>query len=153
MSLSRWKDNPFAFPKRDPELQEQQEWLKKRAIAVDVYRSTGDTTLAEDIGAFPEQPRQMWMYNGYIFHVVRTSEESAYVGLLCNHGYHDIVIIGLTEHIPHELLVGRPVSGSAKYEVASLAEGLERAADMLILECSEEMDKRIVRQLDEFFDS
>ena len=50
-------------------------------------------------------------------------------------------------------LWGVPVSGSAKYEVASLAEGLERAADMLILECSEEMDKRIVRQLDEFFDS
>ena len=85
--------------------------------------------------------------------MVRTSEESAYVGLLCDHGFHDIVIIGLTEHNPPELLVGRPSSGTPKYEVSSLAEALEQAAGMMITECSEEMDERIVRQLDEFFDS
>ena len=145
---SRWTDNPFRDPNATPE---QIERLEKRNDATRIFHETGDTTMAEDIGLFPPQPRRMWECKGFLFHVVRKSAAAAYVGLKCDDHYHKIVVIGLTEREPHELLVGRVEEGSSKYGVESLEQALEQATDLIIDECSQDLEPRFVKQLDEFF--
>ena len=145
---SRWTDNPFRDPKATPE---QIERLEKRAEANRIYRETGDTTMVEDTGLFPPKPRRVWEYKGFQFHVVRKSEAAAYVGLKCDDHYHKIVVIGLTEWEPHELLVGRIEEGSSKYGVESLEQALAQSADLIVDECPRGLERRFVKQLDEFF--
>ena len=126
------------------------EWLEKRNAATQVFHETGDTTMAEDIGLFPSQPRRMWEYGGFTFHVVRKSEDSAYVGLKCDDHYHKIFVIGLTESEPRKLLVDRADEGH-KYGVGSLEQALEQAGDLIIEECPQGLERRFVKQLDDFF--
>ena len=145
---SRFTDNPFRNPNATPE---QIERIEKRAAATRIYRQTGDTTKAEDSGLFPLKPRRMWEYKGSQFHVVRKSEAAAYVGLKCDDHYHNVVVIGLTESEPHELLVGRTEETSPKYAVESLEQALAQSADLIIDECPRGLERRFVKQLDEFF--
>ena len=147
MSNSRWTDNPF----RQPGLsQEQLDWLNKKNEATRIFQLTGDTTMAEDIELFPSRPRRLYEYAGHTFHVVRTSEDSAYIGLQCSeHQYHSIYIIGLTEN-EKSLLVGQPVENHPKYEVYSLTEALEQGAKQLHKDCTMSADN-LKQQLDDFF--
>ena len=145
---SRFTDNPFRDPNATPE---QIERIEKRAEAMRIYRETGDTTVAEDSGLFPLKPRRMWEYKGFQFHVVRKSDAAAYVGLKCDDHYHKIVVIGLTEWEPHELLVGRIEEGSSKYGVESLEQALAQSADLIIDECPRGLERRFIKQLDDFF--
>ena len=137
----RWTDNPFRRPNLTPE---QLAWIETRNVAMRVYHDMGDTRLAEDIGLFPKRPRRMYFYAGHEFHVVRSSEDSAYIGLWCPTHIHKIYIIGLTED-EKSLLVGRPEAGQPKYEVSSFEEGVEHGARLLLQDCPLE------KQMDDFF--
>ena len=140
---SRWTDNPF----RQPGLTaEQLEWLDKRDKATRIFQETGDSTMAEDIGLFSPKPRKMWVHGGRQFHVVRKSEDAAYMGLRCPTHFHKILIIGLLEN-ETELIIGRPDKGEAKFSVNSLEEALEVGANLLLQECPSGFRK----QLDDFF--
>ena len=145
---SRWTDNPFRSPNLTPE---QIERLDKRGEAMRIFRATGDTTLAQDRGWFPKKPRRMWEYKGLLFHVVRTAESAAYVGLKCDDRYYKIVVIGLTDWEPHELLVGRVDKDSPKYEAESLEQALQQAAELIIDEIPGGPERRLIKQLDDFF--
>ncbi len=93
----------------------------------------------------------MWEYKGSQFHVVRKGEAAAYVGLKCDDHYHKIVVIGLTEWEPHELLLGRIEEGSSKYGVESLEQAFTQSADLIIDECPRGLERRFIKQLDDFF--
>lgn len=47
---SRWTDNPFQPPNASPELLE---WYEKRDRAIQIWRETGDDSMAIEIGLFP----------------------------------------------------------------------------------------------------
>ena len=142
---SRWTDNPFRQPGLTPE---QEQWLELRDTATRIFQETGDSTMAEDIGLFPRQPRRTWLQGGRQFHVVRKSEDAAYMGLKCPTHFHKILIIGLLED-ETELIIGRPDKGEAKFSVNSLEEALEVGANLLLRECPSGFRK----QLDDFFDA
>lgn len=51
-NTSRFTDNPF----RQPGLsREQLVWLAKRDEAMKIYRESGDSTMAQEIGLFPKE--------------------------------------------------------------------------------------------------
>ena len=100
--------------------------------------------MAEDIGLVPERPRRMWTYANHTFHIIRTSEDSALMGLWCPSHIHATYIIGLTED-ESSLLVGRREAESPKYEVSSFQEALEQGAQLMLHGCP------LTKQLDDFF--
>ena len=51
-ALKRFSDNPFRDPNLTPE---QVARIEKRNEALRIYRETGDTSLAEEIGLFPRR--------------------------------------------------------------------------------------------------
>ena len=140
---SGWQDSPL----EDSVSPEQREWLDKRNKATRVFHETGDSTMGEDIGLFPRRPRRMWSHEGRQFHVVRKSEEAAYIGLRCPTHFHKIFIIGLLED-ETELIIGRPNEGEPKFSVNSLEDALKVGANQLLQECPAGFRK----QLDDFFD-
>ena len=144
-AASRWTDNPFRDPNATPE---QLEWLKKRDKAINVYQATGDSVMAEDIGLFPKQPRRRYEYGGRVFHVVRTSRDSAFIGLSCSMHSHKICQIGLTED-ELELLVGQTGVGAPKYRVYSVSEALEKGAELILADCT--TVQQLEDQLNDFF--
>lgn len=129
---------------------ERRELIEKRKEATRIFHETRDATPAEDAGLFPPKPRRLWSYRGFVFHVSRTSEDAAYIGLRSDsHGFHSVYIVGLSED-EKALYVGRPSSESPPRRVYSFEEGLELGANMLIRECGVS-EGQFRKQLDEFF--
>ena len=94
---------------------------------------------------FPEQPRRMWTFANHTFHVIRTSEDSALMGLWCPTHIHEIYMIGLLED-ESALLVGRRQPEFLKYEVRSFQEALEQGAQLMLQDCP------LSKQIDDFFE-
>ncbi len=159
--LSRFSDNPFRPANPTPE---QQEWYAKRDEALRQYRDTGDPTMAQEIGLFPNPEssdesketeeegmtliKRIYEYRGKEFEVTRISPDSITIGLKCDDRKLEDFIIGTVEgHAGWG--VGRKTSGGYILDDIPFSEAVNHCADALSAECD---NITAIDQVDELFD-